>query len=165
MAMSQVNDGILTWDPIDNVKYTVYAIPESVSHEKAESSVYGGILSTYLLDVTYTNSFEIPQNKREGYFYAVCIYDGYNNEYAPLYSDDATGIIQMADNKINIEVEAWQVNFGNTADEVMIVSLTGQVMIHEHNTDNVSLIGLPSGIYVVRAIKGVEQKTQKIFVR
>ena len=161
----QVNDGILTWDPIDNVKYTVYAIPESVSHEKAESSVYGGILSTYLLDVTYTNSFEIPQNKREGYFYAVCIYDGYNNEYAPLYSDDATGIIQMADNKINIEVEAWQVNFGNTADEVMIVSLTGQVMIHEHNTDNVSLIGLPSGIYVVRAIKGVEQKTQKIFVR
>lgn len=158
-------DGILSWDSIPGVKYTVYAIPENVNRDKAGASTYGGILSTYLLDVTYCCSFTLPENKREGYVYAVCIYDGFNNEYAPLYSDEATGIISSADSKLHIEVEGWEVLLGNVADEVYIVSLTGQVMVRDHNVESVCLTGLPSGIYMVHAIKDAEHQTKKIFVR
>lgn len=158
-------DDMLSWDSIPGVKYTVYAIPESVSQEKAESSDYGGILSTYLLDVTYNCSFTIPENRREGYRYAVCIFDGFNNEFAPLYADDATGIIPAAENKLHIEVEGWEVLLGNVADEVYIVSLTGQAIARDYNVESISLMGLPSGIYMVYAVKGTEHLSKKIFVR
>lgn len=78
----------LTWDAKDNVRYSVYAIPTSVSKTNAQSTSSSGIKSDYLLGVTYTNSYTLPSNKATGFYYAICILDRYGNEYAPRYSND-----------------------------------------------------------------------------
>lgn len=82
----------LTWtvstpaddDPI--MRYTIYAVPSSVSQENAASDG-DGINNKYLLDVSYSGTFEIPSAYRTGYWYAVCAYDGYGNESDPTYID------------------------------------------------------------------------------
>ena len=63
------------------VKYAVYAVPESVTLQDAQSATYGGLLSDYLLDVTYVPEFTIPEDYQSGYWYAVSVVDGYNIEY------------------------------------------------------------------------------------
>lgn len=78
----------ITWDALNNVRYSVYAIPTSVSKANAQSSSYSGIKSDYLLGVSYTNSYTLPSGKTSGYYYAVCVLDRYGNEYAPRYSND-----------------------------------------------------------------------------
>lgn len=78
----------MTWDAINNVRYSVYAIPTSVSKANAQSNSSSGIKSDYLLGVTYTNSYTLPSNKATGYYYAICVLDRYGNEYAPRYSDE-----------------------------------------------------------------------------
>lgn len=63
------------------VKYAVYAIPASVTLEQATSAKFGGIMSDYLLDVTYLPQFEIPEAYQSGYWFAVSVLDGFNIEY------------------------------------------------------------------------------------
>ncbi len=83
----------LTWtvstptadDPI--MRYTIYAVPSSVSQESAAAADGDGINNKYLLDVSYSGSFEIPSAYRNGYWYAVCAYDGYGYESDPTYVD------------------------------------------------------------------------------
>ncbi len=65
------------------IRYTVYAIPESVSFENAQATDGDGIDAKYLLGVSYNTSYAIPTDKRSGYYYAVCVYDGYGYEYEP----------------------------------------------------------------------------------
>ncbi len=84
----RISSNTLLWDDCGNVKYAVYAIPNSVSDSKAESSTAGGILSDYLIDITYTNSFTIKQAYKTGYHFAVSIVDYFGNEYAPRYSSE-----------------------------------------------------------------------------
>ena len=78
----------MTWDAINNVRYSIYAIPTSVTKANAQSNSSSGIKSDYLLGVTYTNSYTLPSNKATGYYYAICVLDRYGNEYAPRYSND-----------------------------------------------------------------------------
>ncbi len=65
------------------IRYSVYAIPTSVSIENAQASDGDGIDGKYLLGVSYNTTYTIPSDKRSGYYYAVCVYDGYGYEYAP----------------------------------------------------------------------------------
>ena len=67
------------------VKYSVYAIPAGVSVDDASSAVYGGIRSDYMLGVTYSPAYTLPSDFQSGYWYAVCVIDGYGNESAPAY--------------------------------------------------------------------------------
>ena len=69
--------GALTWNAKENVRYTVYAVPNGVEPTAFAKE------QDYLLGVTYGNSYEIPENYRSGYYYAVCVYDRYGNEWAP----------------------------------------------------------------------------------
>ena len=66
----------LSWDAVDNVRYTVYAVPEGVAQSDFNRD------GKYLLGMTYDNSFVIPEPYRVGYQYAVCIFDRYGNEYS-----------------------------------------------------------------------------------
>lgn len=77
------SDNTLTWDKVSGsgLKYTIYAIPVSVMPDEAISTTYTGYKSDYLLDVSYTNSFSLPAEKQSDYWYAVCILDGYGNEF------------------------------------------------------------------------------------
>ena len=71
-------DDTLSWDPIDNVRYVVYAYPDELDDAQFTGQ------PEYILGVSYGTRFGIPVNRREGYRYAVSILDRYENEYAPL---------------------------------------------------------------------------------
>ena len=87
-----VFDGtMLSWDEEPNVRYTVYAIPDEVSNESAQSSTLGGILADYLLGTIYTNSFTVPDEYVSDYHFAVCILDRCGNEYEPRFTNESEG--------------------------------------------------------------------------
>ena len=84
-----VHDGTtLSWDEEPDVRYTVYAIPDEVSNESAQSSTSGGILADYLLGTIYTNSFTAPDEYVSDYHFAVCILDRCGNEYEPRFTNE-----------------------------------------------------------------------------
>ena len=65
------------------VRYTVYAIPTTVDTSDAEGD--DGIYGQYLLGVTYDTAYTIPADRQSGYYFAVCVFDGYGYESAPAY--------------------------------------------------------------------------------
>lgn len=67
----------LTWKGVDNMRYTVYAFPESMDAANFVRE------PEYLIGVSYTENFTIPSDYLSGYKYAVCMYDRYGNEYSP----------------------------------------------------------------------------------
>ena len=73
-----LNDGILTWDSIPNVRYVVYAIPDGVEDKDFSCQ------ARYIDGVSYLASYTLPADKLEGYRYAVTILDRWENEYAPV---------------------------------------------------------------------------------
>ncbi len=62
------------------IRYTVYAIPNSKLIENAMAADGDGIDGKYLLGVSYATTYELPSDKLSGYYYAVCVYDGYGYE-------------------------------------------------------------------------------------
>ena len=81
------NGNTLSWDAQAGtlVKYSVYAIPEAVAVADAMSSAFDGIRSDYLMCVTYSPTYTLPSGYQSGYWYAVCVIDGYGNESEPAY--------------------------------------------------------------------------------
>lgn len=74
-----LNGTNLTWTGTSAGRYTVYAVPNSVT----DAQFYGQ--KEYLDGISYTNSYTIPVEKASGYRFAVAVYDRYGNEYAPLF--------------------------------------------------------------------------------
>ncbi|MBO7609882.1 MAG: family 10 glycosylhydrolase [Muribaculaceae bacterium] len=72
-----VVDGALTWTGHENVRYTVYAFPETMAHDTFACD------GEYLLGISYDTSFTLPDNRLEGYHYAVCVLDRVGNEFEP----------------------------------------------------------------------------------
>lgn len=72
----------LSWTAIGNNRYIAYALPNSTSPDQAVSEK-GGFRAEYILDITYTNSIDIPTAKQNGYWYAVSVLDRYGNEWTP----------------------------------------------------------------------------------
>lgn len=79
------NDGKLTWDSVKNgnaiIRYTVYAMPMSVTYEDAKGADGDGFAGKYLQKVVYTNSFELPTDKQTDHWYVVQVFDGYGKEH------------------------------------------------------------------------------------
>ncbi len=69
----------LSWNGYDNVRYTVYAVPDSVKQTDFKKDVQ------YLLGMSYNTSYDIPEQYRAGYQYAVCVLDRVGNEYTPIF--------------------------------------------------------------------------------
>lgn len=94
------NGNQLTWDGVDNVRYTVYAYPSAFPIENFDAS------ADYLMGTTYTNSFTIPEKWMGSYNYGVCILDRYGNEYTAAFAGraqvdlDAPVLTAPADNSI-----------------------------------------------------------------
>lgn len=76
----KVSGDQLTWDAVEGMRYTVYAVPTTLSESEFTCQ------KQYLEQVRYTNSYTIPADKATGYNWAVCVYDRYGNEYAPLFA-------------------------------------------------------------------------------
>ena len=78
--------GNLTWTAKENMRYTVYAVPSGVEPTAFAKE------QEYLLGVSYNNAYIIPENYRSGYYFAVCAYDRYGNEWdaavwKPVYTE------------------------------------------------------------------------------
>ena len=98
-------DGKLSWDPVTDgmstIRYSVYAIPTTVSQKAAMNSDGDGFDAKYLQGVSYLPTFSISSNLQSGYWYAVCVYDGYGNEHAAATTDfDYNGPEPGADGEI-----------------------------------------------------------------
>lgn len=85
----------LTWTPIvapkSIIRYTIYAVPQHLTMDDALESNGDGISNDYLLKVWYDTTFELPNDKQNDYWYAVCAYDGLGNEFAPAVVNYAEG--------------------------------------------------------------------------
>ncbi|MBR5727254.1 MAG: family 10 glycosylhydrolase, partial [Muribaculaceae bacterium] len=68
----------LRWNPADNVRYVVYAIPDDVNDAQFHCQ------AEYILGVTYSPAYGIDVAHRSGYRFAVTILDRWENEYAPV---------------------------------------------------------------------------------
>lgn len=77
----------LSWTKVTNgnaiIRYSIYAIPSSLTLDEVQAADGDGIDGEYLLGVSYNNSYSLPSGKTSGYWYAVCVYDGYGYEYEP----------------------------------------------------------------------------------
>ena len=111
----------LSWDTVSNgnaiIRYTVYAIPTSVTLDAAKLSNGDGISNEYLLNVSYSNSYTVPADKQGDYYYAVCVYDGYGNEFEPAvvgYPEGESAKVTLAF-PINGAVADWTADFSWTA--------------------------------------------------
>ena len=126
----------LTWNAQSGtlVKYSVYAVPAEVTLDEATSTVYGGIKSDYLLGVTYSATFALPGAYQNGYWYAVCVIDGYGNESEPaclgLSEPDP---FQPTPLSYNLE-KVWEINslvFLTTSDARQGFGMDGKFYIHD----------------------------------
>lgn len=75
----KLDNSTLSWQGYDNVRYTVYAVPNTVPTENFDKN------AEYLLGVSYSTSYTIPKKQSVGYKYAVCVLDRYGNEYSPVF--------------------------------------------------------------------------------
>lgn len=69
----------LSWNGYDNVRYTIYAVPNDVAQSTFNKD------GAYLIAMTYGTTYEIPEAYRTGYQYAVCVLDRVGNEYSPIF--------------------------------------------------------------------------------
>ncbi|MBO4871695.1 MAG: family 10 glycosylhydrolase [Muribaculaceae bacterium] len=71
-------DGQLSWTGYEGVRYTIYAFPEAMAHDTFARD------GEYLLGISYDTNYTLPENRREGYHYAVCVLDRVGNEFDPV---------------------------------------------------------------------------------
>lgn len=86
------NDHMLTWTGFDNYKYSIYAVPNSVAPSQFNKE------AEFLLDVSYSTQYTLPDNARYGYYYAVCPIDRMDNEF------EAAFLIPPADQQLDAPV-------------------------------------------------------------
>lgn len=115
------SNGTLSWKGVGKslVRYSVYAVPLTVTLDEAQSQNFDGIKSDYLVNVTYTPSFTLDASLRSGYWYAVCVVDGWNNEFAPAFynlaTEDADQVTLIS--PIGGAATTWNQQFSWTAAE------------------------------------------------
>ena len=82
-----LNGNVLSWTGVNTslVRYSIYAIPQELSIDDVRSEKFDGIRSDYLLNVSYTPTYTLPDEYCSGYWYAVCVVDGWGNEFDAAY--------------------------------------------------------------------------------
>lgn len=107
----------LSWDAVNNgnaiIRYTVYAIPSSITLSDAQHADGDGISNEYLLGVSYSNTYSVPADNQGDFYYAVCVYDGYGNEFEPAvvgYPEGESTKVTLT-SPINGAVAAWNAEF------------------------------------------------------
>lgn len=81
-GLSYDDAGTLSWTAMSDTKnkrYSVYAIPGGLDKANFAKEV------KYLLGVTYDATYTIPEAYRKGYYFAVCVYDRFGNEWSPAF--------------------------------------------------------------------------------
>ncbi|MDE6309053.1 MAG: family 10 glycosylhydrolase, partial [Muribaculaceae bacterium] len=86
-----LNGSKLTWDAVTDgnrlIRYSVYAVPSTVTKTDALGADGDGIDAQYLLGVTYTNAYTLPSDLATDHWYAVSVYDGFSHEHEAAYAN------------------------------------------------------------------------------
>ena len=151
---------VLSWAGVDNVRYSVYAVPESVNVETLDSN----IPAEYLLGVSYKTTYTMPDDKKSGYNYAVCVLDRYGNEYEPVYYGQS-GVKCIGGNSgLTADYADGELRLSAVADEVFVYNEAGALVANSRNCNRLAL-SVQAGMYIVRMIGNGGVSTEKIIVK
>ena len=151
---------VLSWAGVDNVRYSVYAVPESVNVETLDSN----IPAEYLLGVSYKTTYTMPDDKKSGYNYAVCVLDRYGNEYEPVYYGQS-GVECIGGNSgLTADYADGELRLSAVADEVFVYNEAGALVANSRNCNRLAL-SVQAGMYIVRMIGNGGGLTEKIIVK
>lgn len=151
---------VLSWAGVDNVRYSVYAVPESVNVETLDSN----IPAEYLLGVSYKTTYTMPDDKKSGYNYAVCVLDRYGNEYEPVYYGQS-GVECIGGNSgLTADYADVELRLSTVADEVFVYNEAGALVANSRNCNRLAL-SVQAGMYIVRMIGNGGVSTEKIIVK
>ncbi len=151
---------VLSWTGVDNVRYSVYAVPESVNVETLDSN----IPAEYLLGVSYKTTYTMPDDKKSGYNYAVCVLDRYGNEYEPVYYGQS-GVECIGENSgLTADYADGELRLSAVADEVFVYNEAGVLVANSRNCNRLAL-SVQAGMYIVRMIGNGGVSTEKIIVK
>lgn len=151
---------VLSWAGVDNVRYSVYAVPESVNVETLDSN----IPAEYLLGVSYKTTYTMPDDKKSGYNYAVCVLDRYGNEYEPVYYGQS-GVECIGENSgLTADYADGELRLSAVADEVFVYNEAGVLVANSRNCNRLAL-SVQAGMYIVRMIGNGGVSTEKIIVK
>lgn len=151
---------VLSWAGVDNVRYSVYAVPESVNVETLDSN----IPAEYLLGVSYKTTYTMPDDKKLGYNYAVCVLDRYGNEYEPVYYGQS-GVECIGGNSgLTADYADGELRLSAVADEVFVYNEAGSLVANSRNCNRL-VLSVQAGMYIVRMIGNGGVSTEKIIVK
>lgn len=151
---------VLSWAGVDNVRYSVYAVPESVNVETLDSN----IPAEYLLGVSYKTTYTMPDDKKSGYNYAVCVLDRYGNEYEPVYYGQS-GVECIGGNSgLTADYADGELRLSAVADEVFVYNEAGALVANSRNCNRLAL-SVQAGMYIFRMIGNGGVSTEKIIVK
>ena len=137
---------VLSWAGVDNVRYSVYAVPESVNVETLDSN----IPAEYLLGVSYN--------------YAVCVLDRYGNEYEPVYYGQS-GVESIGENSgLTADYADGELRLSAVVDEVFVYNEAGALVANSRNCNRL-VLSVQAGMYIVRMIGNGGVSTEKIIVK
>lgn len=151
---------VLSWAGVDNVRYSVYAVPESVNVETLDSN----IPAEYLLGVSYKTTYTMPDDKKSGYNYAVCVLDRYGNEYEPVYYGQS-GVESIGEKSgLTADYAEGELRLSAVVDEVFVYNEAGALVANSRNCNRLAL-SVQAGMYIVRMIGNGGVSTEKIIVK
>lgn len=142
----------LKWDQVENMRYTIYAIPEEEESSELGKSSTGGLKSDYLLGMCYSSSYTIPKDYREGFYFAICILDRYGNEFEPSFSNEG------------VRVEDLLAGENDAIQKVQLYNSAGQLMASAASEEELNTSSLPQGVYILRILKKKSIDTRKILI-
>lgn len=151
---------VLSWTGVDNVRYSVYAVPESVNVETLDSN----IPAEYLLGVSYKTTYTMPDDKKSGYNYAVCVLDRYGNEYEPVYYGQSGAECIGGNSGLTADYADGELRLSAVADEVFVYNEAGALVANSRNCNRLAL-SVQAGMYIVRMIGNGGVSTEKIIVK
>ncbi len=143
-----MNGDNLTWtvQPGTLVKYSVYAVPSDLTPEQAMITAYEGIKSDYLLGITYRPEYTLPTAYQSGYWYAVCVIDGYGNESEPAYLGISDPIDPDPDQPTPVTYninKVWEINnlnFFTTTNVRQGFGMDGKFYINDRNASTILVV-------------------------
>lgn len=163
----KLSSGTLTWDAVTvsdgavsgiGMRYAIYAIPLTISPKDAASEIHindGGYKSEYLVDLTYSNTYDISAYSTSNYWYAVTIVDRYGNEWdastlnAPIFEEVNVSLVSPSTGStigLTSQVFSWTGDENATYTFQISGSSDFSTILTEKTTTETS-VDISSGIF------------------
>ena len=106
----------------------------------------------------------MPDDKKSGYNYAVCVLDRYGNEYEPVYYGQS-GVESIGENSgLTADYAEGELRLSAVVDEVFVYNEAGALVANSRNCNRLAL-SVQAGTYIVRMIGNGGVSTEKIIVK